>query len=1421
MDVAAPYNMGPKDTNSLPFTPREPKEGGEEEGRQERTEATTLEQKQRATLARQTRLRSVILEVQVMRHPPLQAHANIPAVFGYGWSRQDGIVDGSIEDTGTTAAIAPFIVMEYAPHGTLRSYLKSGAGQISPSDHHSATTACAEPNSKKQQHQRQIPLRDIEILLGNVASGLAALHSCGIVHGDVKLDNVLVYPSRENPAQAMAKVSDFGHVVVLNGGGTGWYLGTAVYNAPEVQHQAANPLSPAELIKSDIWAFGLLVWEACLHGDEFWTRIPGMRTPTPSSKPSSLPGMSASTGDVVSLDAAATIQHDDTIGDNIKNVNDDDQQQLDLPAPNCSIKNNGLLRDLAKLAIPGSKHSLGIAMFLRVTLNMTLQEDPAKRAASARELPLFTRWNAGGLAGVAADIALHLATPVPTYEMFRLDNGRDIPWPHQQQIFQGLLQALQTTRTETSFTNYSNPSPTNNHHNHTALAWQIALCHYHGFGTQQNTPGAHRFARLAAVNQVGDDDALGIDNNSPKPPASPARQWQRQHPLAAVFADVFAPVPRLEGTYTERIVDLLRSSDADADADTARNLPPLVRACFDGDASRVLQLLKQGASPNTSTIDGSSLFHWLFMVPDTDNDNNDDDSPLKRLVSALQRYDLPRLEPGEVEHVRDKDTGRRLLVNAPSNLPREIHAQWPLQLLGSPLAVALSVNSAAGVRTLLHLGADPLGPAYFCSATTTDVDPTGHLDNKMPTFVCWTSLHIAAKYHNSELLTLLIDQAIARHDEHRLAQLSPPLASALSFSTTLERTVMYGSAAGDKLHETLCIIREWQNLDAAEPKGMTPLMRAIDCQDTAVVAALLDVEPGLAMMPMRAPGRESELYNYPVHFAVQIAARRDADDTLAIPRIILNTSVNLLPAEMDDEVVVLPPRSPLLLRDHLGRTPLHMAVTGSSDRAARWIFDETAQNSYMLDMSNISSLHEAEDHQGQTALFYCKSAANARLLLDNGANIQHRSKNGMTALHQACLVGNLEVVKTILFLGEDKPSLNRVSNFSCNNPYGSPLHCAVINGSMELVVLLVDAGAPLEATDRKNNTALHVAVHLGRFGILRFLVSRAESAAPRGLKGATVDTPPAYHEGEDGGEAQQDWKDSDPSDFEWDVDATLASVRQTDELYFSGDSPGTVTAVNGFHDIPAPAYGTFDDRQHRMQLMDSLCAGLGAELAQHVKVTHQEPVGEQSINGTGSTGAPIDTAATIVALLMTEAVWQSPRVDDLYDVVRHTGALLKSHLGAIVSDNGNQKDDMLGDSVAGWIAHILAQTRPADAFPGRSEQNIKAMVQGELNMARFSHDSSESVPEFLTMCSAQAARLVSEWQNWRDIQEAAAAATPIAKEKKGEEVDPWADFTFLRNGEQVQQVASQEDAWMRPSSAAVASMSLATGTPLEAQRWSR
>ena len=108
------------------------------------------------------------------------------------------------------------------------------------------------PSFKRLIRERDNPRRVI-ILLAQVADGLAHAHARGIVHRDIKPDNVLV--SRSN----RARVADFGLARLSNLTSLttdGQVLGTAKYMSPE-QAQGQRAGAP-----SDVYSFGVMLYEA-------------------------------------------------------------------------------------------------------------------------------------------------------------------------------------------------------------------------------------------------------------------------------------------------------------------------------------------------------------------------------------------------------------------------------------------------------------------------------------------------------------------------------------------------------------------------------------------------------------------------------------------------------------------------------------------------------------------------------------------------------------------------------------------------------------------------------------------------------------------------------------------------------------------------------------------------------------------------------------------------------------------------------------------------------------------------------------------------------------------------------------------------------------------------------------------------------
>ncbi|KAI9004459.1 kinase-like domain-containing protein, partial [Hyaloraphidium curvatum] len=151
-------------------------------------------------------------------------------------------------------------------------------------------------------------------LLGEAARGLAHLHAGGILHGDVKGENVLVDLASGVPE---ARVADFGlaktRTTVLDtvGNRAYQYRGahgyTLAFAAPEVFEGQDGAKA------SDVWAFGMTVYQAFAAGKQpYWTvkSIPAITMAIVSGKhPTRLPGMTDDVWDVMvrcwSLDPAA------------------------------------------------------------------------------------------------------------------------------------------------------------------------------------------------------------------------------------------------------------------------------------------------------------------------------------------------------------------------------------------------------------------------------------------------------------------------------------------------------------------------------------------------------------------------------------------------------------------------------------------------------------------------------------------------------------------------------------------------------------------------------------------------------------------------------------------------------------------------------------------------------------------------------------------------------------------------------------------------------------------------------------------------------------------------------------------------------------------------------------------------------------
>lgn len=163
-------------------------------------------------------VREMILEIAALAHPHLRAHRNIVDLIGWGLS----------DDTWYDV---PFLALELAD-GDLSEVFGDWKDMPITLKHH---------------------------ICLDISSGLDAIHEVGLVHGDLKPENVLLYHDDET---WVARLADFAGANDPTISGFLQGRGTVGWRAPELKRFAdmGTALDPSLLHMVDIYSYGLLVW---------------------------------------------------------------------------------------------------------------------------------------------------------------------------------------------------------------------------------------------------------------------------------------------------------------------------------------------------------------------------------------------------------------------------------------------------------------------------------------------------------------------------------------------------------------------------------------------------------------------------------------------------------------------------------------------------------------------------------------------------------------------------------------------------------------------------------------------------------------------------------------------------------------------------------------------------------------------------------------------------------------------------------------------------------------------------------------------------------------------------------------------------------------------------------------------------------
>lgn len=158
-----------------------------------------------------------------------------------------------------------------------------------------------------------------------------------------------------------------------------------------------------------------------------------------------------------------------------------------------------------------------------------------------------------------------------------------------------------------------------------------------------------------------------------------------------------------------------------------------------------------------------------------------------------------------------------------------------------------------------------------------------------------------------------------------------------------------------------------------------------------------------------------------------------------------------------------------------GETPI-IAATGTDD-------PEIIQ--YLI--SKGARINDIDEKLETTPLMWAAFMGNmraAKVLIENGADVNIQNSKGKTALHYATELyqNKPALVEMLIKAGAD---INVVSEIN-----SIPLHSSILHNDLESVKILVSHGADIELKNNSGFTALHQAAYYGKMDIVKYLLAK-------------------------------------------------------------------------------------------------------------------------------------------------------------------------------------------------------------------------------------------------------------------------------------------------------------------------------------------
>jgi ankyrin repeat protein len=155
--------------------------------------------------------------------------------------------------------------------------------------------------------------------------------------------------------------------------------------------------------------------------------------------------------------------------------------------------------------------------------------------------------------------------------------------------------------------------------------------------------------------------------------------------------------------------------------------------------------------------------------------------------------------------------------------------------------------------------------------------------------------------------------------------------------------------------------------------------------------------------------------------------------------------------------------------------------------------------------------HQTSTSVGGTVLCFAAGGNNPAVvdyLIAKGADVNGKSRNGMTPLIYACAHNNTNLASLLISKGAD---VNLPGQLNDQGHSWTPLMTAANSGDVEIIKLLLNAGARLEQTNNNGDTALMEAAKRAVPDVVKLLIERGANVNARRVFGHTALIYAAYN----------------------------------------------------------------------------------------------------------------------------------------------------------------------------------------------------------------------------------------------------------------------------------------------------------------------